>query len=409
MVEHARGPRGDRMTGSALRRSRGETCRDVIRNIPANRGGAGVRGGVAAIAVCRTQRVIIVGVALRARRREMRAHERKARGAVVKGRRGVPPRGGVAVGTIGCCESGAGRRVHRIISALPGSEVTLRIAAIGRGDHQRVVPVDVALRALHVGVAVGQREARCAVIEFSVRPLGDRMTTGAGGGRAWKSRGDVIRDTAAQRGGALPSSLMASQAIRGSQRIVIVDVALRARRREVRPDEREAGDPVVERRTVPASGCVAIRAICRRERRTGRRMHWRGGLLPSGEVATGSSASVGSNLQIVIIAEVAGGAGHVGVALRQREACGGVVEGRGVPARGVVAVAAVLQSERRARAAVRRVIGLLPGAQVAAGSPASRRRNLQIVVVVDVAGEARNIGVACRKQKPGGTVIELGV
>ena len=54
VIEHACRPRGDRMTGSALRRSRGETCRNVIRNIPANRGGAGVRGCVAAIAVRRT-------------------------------------------------------------------------------------------------------------------------------------------------------------------------------------------------------------------------------------------------------------------------------------------------------------------------------------------------------------------
>ena len=153
-------------------------------------------------------------------------------------------------------------------------------------------------------------------------------------------------------------------------------MALRAGRGEVRPDEREAGDAVVERRTIPASWRVAIRAICRRKRWTGRRMHRRGGLLPSAEVATGSSASVGSDLQIVIIVEVAGGAGHVGVALRQCEACGGVVEGRGVPTRGVVAVAAVLPSERRARASVRRIIGLLPGAQVTTGVSASRRRNL---------------------------------
>ena len=56
-----------------------------------------------------------------------------------------------------------------------------------------------------------------------------------------------------------------------------------------------------------------------------------------------------------------------------------------------------------------RVVGLLPGGEVAAGIPASCRRNLQVVVIVDVAGRARHIGVTSGKQESGRAVVELGI
>ena len=52
------------------------------------------------------------------------------------------------------------------------------------------------------------------------------------------------------------------------------------------------------------------------------------------------------------------------------------------------------------------IIRLLPGRKVAAGGAASRRRNLQIVVVIDVAGSARHVSMAVCEQKSGGAVIE---
>jgi hypothetical protein len=53
------------------------------------------------------------------------------------------------------------------------------------------------------------------------------------------------------------------------------------------------------------------------------------------------------------------------------------------------------------------VIRLLPGCQVALRISAVRRRNRQIVVVVDVAGSAGDIGVPIRQRKPRGVMIEL--
>jgi hypothetical protein len=48
-----------------------------------------------------------------------------------------------------------------------------------------------------------------------------------------------------------------------------------------------------------------------------------------------------------------------------------------------------------------RIIGLLPGRKVASRIPAIRRRNRQIVVVVDMAGRAGNIGMSVCEQKSG--------
>jgi hypothetical protein len=58
---------------------------------------------------------------------------------------------------------------------LPGSQMASGISAIGRGDRQIVVVVDMAERASHVRVAVGEQEAGGAVVELGVRPVVKRM------------------------------------------------------------------------------------------------------------------------------------------------------------------------------------------------------------------------------------------
>ena len=55
--------------------------------------------------------------------------------------------------------------MHGISGLLPLGEVTAGIAAVRRSDGQRVIIVDVATGAGHVGVAIGQQETRGAVIE----------------------------------------------------------------------------------------------------------------------------------------------------------------------------------------------------------------------------------------------------
>ena len=64
--------------------------------------------------------------------------------------------------------------------------------------------------------------------------------------RSGEIRRNVIGYVAAERLRAVPSRLVAAHAIGGVQRIIVVDVALRARRRGVSACERETGNAVVE-------------------------------------------------------------------------------------------------------------------------------------------------------------------
>ena len=111
------------------------------------------------------------------------------------------------------------------------------------------------------------------------------MTTGTRRSRAWESRGNVIGNAAAQRRGALPSRLMATQAVRGSKRIVVVDVALRAGRRKMRSYQGKSRNAVIERRPIPARCGMAVRAIDGRKRRSGSRVRGIVRSLPSCQVA----------------------------------------------------------------------------------------------------------------------------
>ena len=63
----------------------------------------------------------------------------------------------------------------RVVGFLPIGEVAAGIAAIGGSDLQIVVAVDMALRTLHRGMRVGQRESRGAVIKGRVVPGGGVM------------------------------------------------------------------------------------------------------------------------------------------------------------------------------------------------------------------------------------------
>ena len=62
---------------------------------------------------------------------------------------------------------------------------------------------------------------------------------------------------------------------------------------------------------------------------------------------------------------MAGSAGHIRVAVRKQESRRGMVEISRVPALGRMAIRAIRDGEDRPRGRVHRVIGLLPGRQVA--------------------------------------------
>ena len=108
---------------------------------------------------------------------------------------------------------------------------------------------------------------------------------------------------------------------------------------------------------------------------------------------------------------MAGGAGRRGgghVCPSERETGDAVIEGSGVPTFGGVAGGAVGSGEGRAGRGVRGIVGLLPSGEVATRIAAICGSDLQAVVIVYVAGSARNIGVPVGQQKAGSAVIERG-
>ncbi len=150
---------------------------------------------VAAVAIRGIERVVVVDMAGstgRRRRRHVRSGERKSGHAVIERGR-VPARCRVAGGAVRGRKGCARRRVHGIIRLLPCGQMALRIAAIGGGNRQTVVVVDVAEIAGHVGVPVGQGEAGRAVIEHACGPGGNRVACCARRCSGRKTRRDVIR------------------------------------------------------------------------------------------------------------------------------------------------------------------------------------------------------------------------
>jgi len=133
------------------------------------------------------------------------------------------------------------------------------------------------------------------------------------------------------------------------------------------------------------------------------------GLLPGREVATGIAAVGRSDLQVVVVIDMARSTGNVGVPVCQRETRERVVEVRRIPTFGGVAVGAISRREDGAGCGVNRVVGLLPGREVATGIAAVGRSNLQVVIVVDVAGGAGNASMTIRQRKTGGAVVELRI
>src|ERR1700730_5714927 len=207
--------------------------------------------------------------------------------------------------------------------------------AIGVGRSQRVVASHVTLRAgrdlasrRHL-VRARQRPTGTAVIELAVSPGSDGVATGTSGGGGREVRSVVIRNVAAERLRLVPIGCVAGEAVRGIQSVIIVDVAGsagRRRGRHVRADKSEAGDAVIERSRAPSHGGVALGAVGGRKSGAGGGVHGSGGLLPLGEMAAGVAAIGRLDLQVVIVVDVAGSAGNVGVPVCQKKAGGAVIE-----------------------------------------------------------------------------------
>ena len=169
------------------------------------------------IGVRRGERVVVVDMAGRARRSQMKTGKRPTGRAMVK-RRGGPGNRIVASGTVRRREWRTRRGVHRIVGALPGAQMAVGVAAIRWLGGQRVAAAYVALRAAgdFAGrrqlVRVGQRKSRCTVIKLAIRPDRDRVARGTGRRAGGEIRCHVVWHVSADCLRAVPGRLMAAHA-----------------------------------------------------------------------------------------------------------------------------------------------------------------------------------------------------
>jgi len=169
---------------------------DVIRHLAAERLRAQPGRLMAYGAILCRQLVVVAHVAERisaghdftGRRQLVRTRQCPARRAVIERSR-IPALGGVAGRAIRRLKSGPRGRVHRIIRLLPGRQMAARIPAVRRPHRQVVIVVEVAGSASHIGVAVGQKKSRGAVIEDRRGPRNCVVACGAVPDSERRSRG----------------------------------------------------------------------------------------------------------------------------------------------------------------------------------------------------------------------------
>ncbi len=166
---------------------------------------------------------------------------------------------------------------------------------------------------------------------------------------------------------------------------------------------------VVKRRGHPTDGIVARRTIDGSKRCSRSGVHGIIRLLPGRQVATGVAAIGRRSRQCVVVVDVAGSASHIGMAVGEWKTRRAVIERGRSPAYSCMARGAIRDRKRRTGRRMHRIVGLLPCAQVAAGVAAIGRRDGQIVVVVQMAGSAWNVGMAVGQQKTRRAVVEIRV
>ena len=254
--------------------------------------------------------VVVIDVAVRTlpRGHGVRPSQRESGGAVVEGC--IQPTGGVVALLAGLREVRG--HVVRIRRALEILQVTRHTSGAG----QVVVVVDVAIDALPRGngVRTRQNESGRRVIELAVSPSHRVVTLLAGGrepGMSHRAHCVVV------------VGLMATDASRGGDVVVVIDVAICTlpRRHSVRAGQREPGRRVIKACRLPGSGVVARLASLRE--------------------SAAHMVRIGRALEILQVTRHAGRAGQVVVVVdmaidalswrdsvrtRQNESGGGVVE-----------------------------------------------------------------------------------
>ena len=265
---HVRVPIGQRETGgTVIENSRRPTDR-VMASGTIGRRKHGARGGVrriiglvvlrhvAILASPRSQVVVVVDVAGSAGHVCVPIGQRKAGGAVIEDG-GGPTRCVMASGAVRGGKSRTSRGVRRII----GLGVLRHVAILASARSQVVVVIDVARRARHVRVAVGQQEARRAVIKFRAQPAIKKMTPLAVARcerRPSARVGGIRRVLPVFQVAGIAGRREAQKHSRGGLLVAIV-----ALHRRVCTQQRKAVLVIFHRlhRDIPALHCMALRAI----------------------------------------------------------------------------------------------------------------------------------------------------
>jgi len=228
----------------------------------------------------------------------------------------------------------AGRRVRRVGS----SRVVLLVARVAQCAIERIVVVDMTVGTLawRHGVRVGQREPCRRVVKLPIGPLNSvvaGLTSRREPGRSVRYRGGRI----------VVVGLVARNARRARQTVVIVDVAVGAGSwwYRVRTGQRETSAVVVEGCVHPVRGVVTAIASLREIRRYVIRI---GRTLIVLEVAAHAGRSV--EAVVVVNVTICASSRRYRVQTGQREARVVVVEGCVHPVRGVVTLVAGLREVR---------------------------------------------------------------
>ena len=355
VVERRTQPVDRRVTLRAVRREpRGGVVR-VGRRI--------IRSQMACRASRRIQGVVIVDVTLSAGRGQMRSGECKSRLGVVKC--GRIPRRCCVTRVAGLREAGCHMiGVRRIVEIR-------NMAARALKRQGGVVIVHMAQRALSRDMRAGQRKRGLGVIEYGRLPCGRVVAYFAGLREAGRHMIGVRRLVEIRH--------MTTRALSRQARIVVVHVAQRALRRDVRPSQWEHGLGMVKSRAQPVHGRVAQRAV---RREPSGDMVWIGRRVVGRQMACRASRRA----QRVVVVYVTLRARRGQMRPGERKSCLGVIECRRIPRRCVVAGIASLREAGRHMIGVRRSVEIR--------NMAARALNRQgRVVVIHVTHRALEGGV----------------
>jgi len=184
--------------------------------------------------------------------------EQETSGAVIENC-GRPTDRVVAGGTVRRGECRAGGWVHGIVGGLPGVQVATGIAAVGRGDGQIIVVVDVAGSTRNVRVPIREQESRGAVIELRIQPAVQGRVAGFAG------RGEFCGDVIGI-GRLLEIRLMTGIADRRKAQVIsnrCILVTFLTFHYSVRAEQRKAVEVLLNRLCghLPAEHRMALRAV----------------------------------------------------------------------------------------------------------------------------------------------------